>query len=91
MHYALVSEDADESLTYLQDRGFDVRVEERDLHAEYMARGEPGRASFFVPQRRYSCVDLMRAAGTVARGYAHGKTAEDAIRAARRRLSSEQA
>jgi len=78
------------SLGYFEDRGFEVRIEERDLHAEYMARGEPGRASFFVERQPYYCVDLLRDGVVVAKQYAHGVTAHDALEQAKRRFGSEQ-
>lgn len=82
--------DADDPATYLKSLGFDLRIEERDLHAEYMAAGEPGRASFFVEGRTYYCVDLLRDGGVVALRYAQGETVDDALRDARRRFRSEQ-
>ena len=89
-HDGLVSDNSDSELAYFQDRGFEVRLEERDLHAEYMASGEPGRASFFEEHRHYFCVDLLRDGGLVARHYADGVTAADALREAKRRHSTEQ-
>ena len=77
-------------MTYLKNLGFDVKIEERDLHAEYMAAGEPGRASFFVEGRTYYCVDLLRGGGIVAPRYASGETAQEALERARSRFASEE-
>ena len=75
---------------YFATRGFALEVEQRDLHAEHICRGEPGRASFFVEGRRYYCVHLLRDGQVAARGYAHGETAAASMTAARRRFGSEQ-
>jgi hypothetical protein len=56
-----------------------------------MAKGEPGRASFFVEKRRYYCVDLLSRDGRViAPRYAHPETPEDALVQAKKRYASEQ-
>jgi hypothetical protein len=85
-----VIDDADSVIAYFRDHGFDVRIEERNLHAEHIARGEPGRASFFVEHRPYHCIDLVRDGAIVAEQYAQGETIEDALIRARRRFVSEQ-
>ena len=77
-------------LAYFRQRGFDVSVEERDVHAEYMASGNPGRATFYAEGRRYYCVDLTREGSVVARHYADGESIEEALQRARQRFSSEQ-
>lgn len=83
-------DDADDSIAYFGSRGFEVTLDERDLYAELLARGEPGRASFFRQGQTYHCLSLLRDGAVVARDYAHGETREDALREARRRFSSEQ-
>ena len=84
-----MSDDGD-VLAYFEDRGFELQIVERDLHAELMARGEPGRASFFAANRSYYCVNLLRGGAIVAERYADGETIEDALTRARRRFGSEQ-
>ena len=88
--YGRVAPDAETPEEFFRSRGFDVQIEERDLHAEYMAAGQPGRASFFAPDQRYACVQLLRDGKVVVRNYAHGKTAAEALNIARRRYGSEQ-
>jgi len=85
-----VTAEADDPATYFKSLGFDLRIEQRDLHAEYMATGEPGRASFFVEGRRYYCIDLLRDGGIVAPRYSQGETVDDALGRAQRRFRSEQ-
>ena len=80
----------DDDLAYFRERGDDVRIEERDLHALHMARGEPGQASFFAEGRSYHVVDLLRSGRVVAPAYGVGETPEDALAGARRRYGSEQ-
>ena len=75
---------------YFRERGFDVALSNRDLHAEHLAQGEPGRASYFRAGQNYVCVDLLRNGVVVASNYASGETAEAALVAARRRYGSEQ-
>ena len=75
---------------YFRERGFDLIVREVDLHAQYMASGEPGRASFFQEGRRYFSIDLVRDGTVVGPDYAHGETVAEAIRRARIRFGSEQ-
>lgn len=75
---------------YFRSKGFGVAVEERDLYAEAITQGTPGRASFFKEGRRYYCVTLLRQGAVVAKDYAHGETPDDALREARRRYASEQ-
>jgi hypothetical protein len=87
---ACVSDGADSVIAYFRDRGLDVRIEQRDLHAEHLARDEAGRASFFVKNRSYHCVNLLRDGAIVAEQYAHGETADDALLRARQRFGSEQ-
>jgi hypothetical protein len=83
---------ADESPTdYFETRGLELRVEERNLHADLMAEGETGRATFYVEGQRYYCVDLCRDGATIARQYGIGETREAALDEARRRFASEQA
>jgi len=86
-----VVDDAENPRKYFRSRGFDVGVEVRDLHAEFIEMGQPGRASFFVKGRQYFCVDLMREGEIVARGYAHSETEDDALVKARSRYGIEQA
>ena len=78
-HYAPVADNPEEAVAYLQDLRFEVRIEERDLHAEHMAAGEPGRASFFVAGRTYYCIDLVRNGGVVARRYAYGESSTGSV------------
>jgi hypothetical protein len=59
-----VSGDAGD-LAYFAERGLNLRVDERDLDAEHMSKGEPGRASFYREGRSYFCVSIMRSDGTV--------------------------
>ena len=89
--YEPVVVDPEEVRNYFRDNGFDLSLEERDLHAEHVIAGEPGRASFFVEGRLYWCVALRRDGRTVARRYAHGETVEAALAEAKRRFGSEQA
>ena len=89
-HSGRVPDEPEGPEDYFRARGYEIQVEERDLHAEYMAAGEPGRASFFAENRRYYCVNLMRSGGIVASNYAHGETLDDALKEARRRYGSEQ-
>ncbi|MBK6857833.1 MAG: hypothetical protein IPG97_15120 [Microthrixaceae bacterium] len=81
----------DEDLAYFQERGYEVRFEERDLHATHMARGEPGQASFFVEGRKYHVLDLLRDGRVVAPAYGVGESLRSALARARRRYGSEQA
>ena len=83
-------DDASTVYGYFEDRGFEVRVEERDLHAELMAAGKPGQASFFAAGRSYHCVNLLRGGAVVVERYAQGETVEDALIRAMRRYGSEQ-
>ena len=87
---AVATSNAGTAAEYFADRGFDLEVEPRDLHAEHVSRGELGRASFFVEGRRYWCVHLVRDGQVVARDYANGESANSAMAAARRRFGSEQ-
>ena len=80
----------DEDLGYFHNRGYEVRFEQRDLHATHMARGEPGTASFFVEGRRYHVVDLVRGGQVIAPAYGVGETREGALARARERYGSEQ-
>lgn len=80
----------DDDLGYFRERGYDVRIEERDLHALHMARGEPGQASFFAEGRSYHVVDLLRSGRVVAPAYGVGETPQEALAGARRRYGSEQ-
>lgn len=85
-----VPDDSESTIDYFRRRGFDVRIEERDLHADHMARGEPGRAAFYADGRTYFLVDLVRDGETIAPHYADGDTVESALMAAKRRFGSEQ-
>lgn len=60
--------DVENPTKYFKDRGLDVRIEEHDLHADFMASTEPDRASLFVEGRSYLCVELLRDATIVAPG-----------------------
>jgi hypothetical protein len=64
--------------------------EERDVHAELVARGQSGAASFYAEGRSYFVVDLLRDGTVVAPRYGIAETAEEALRVARRRYGSEQ-
>jgi hypothetical protein len=86
----VVTSNAGTEAEYFAERGFALEIEQRDLHAEHVSRGDTGRASFFVEGRRYYCVHLLRDGVAVARDYAHGETADAALAAARRRFGSEQ-
>jgi hypothetical protein len=86
-----VSSALDDDLAYFRERGYEVRFEQRDLHATHMALGEPGQASFFAEGRQYHVVDLLRGGRVVAPAYGVGETREDAVGGARRRYESEQA
>lgn len=55
-----MSPETEEARAYLTHQGYEVCVETRDLHAAFMARGEPGRASFYAAGSEYYCVDLVR-------------------------------
>ena len=85
-----MTDEDDDPIRYFAVRGYEVRTEERDLHAECLARGEPGRASFYVSGRLYTCVDLLRGGAIVAKHYANGATLERALAEAKRRHGSEQ-
>jgi hypothetical protein len=80
-----VSPEPDDPVSFFAERGFVPVLSERDLHAEHLASGEPGRASFYVKGRRYFCVDLMRENVLVAARYSAGESADDALRSAMRR------
>lgn len=80
----------DDPIQYFVVRGYEVRTEERDLHAECLVRGELGRASFYVSGRLYTCVDLLRDGAIVAEHYADGASLERALAEAKRRHGSEQ-
>src|SRR3954454_3727819 len=90
MHTVRVSDESDEDLAFFRGRGYEVRFEQRDLHAEHMGRGEPGRATFFAEGHRYYCIDLLRDGRVVAPRYGYGETPEQALLSARRRYESEQ-
>ena len=75
---------------WFRKKGFDVALSQRELHAEAMAKGEPGKASFFRPNLTYVCVALLRDGQVVASDYASGETEVSALRAARRRYAGEQ-
>ena len=79
-----MTDEGQTDLDYFESRGYEVRIEERDLHAEYMARGEPGRASFFVEGQRYHCVDLLQGGHVVAHQIAHDETRSGALTRAKR-------
>ena len=79
-----MSSEADEALRYLTEQGFEVRVERRNLHAEYMSRGEPGKASFYAEGREYFCVDLVRDGAVAWPRVAIGDTEASALVNARR-------
>jgi hypothetical protein len=83
-------EGLEHDLAYLQERGYEVAIEERDLHAMHIAPGEPGQASFFVEGRRYHVVDLLRDGRVVAPAYGVGESPQAALARARRRYGSEQ-
>ena len=83
----MVPDDPDDTpIAFFRRRGIGVRIEERDLHAEHMAKGEPGRASFYVEGRNYHCVTLLREDGSVLfEDFARGETADSALLRARSR------
>jgi hypothetical protein len=83
-HVGGVSAEADDALAYLQEQGFEVRIERRDLHAVLVARGRPGQASFYAEGRDYHCVDLLREGVVVWADVAVGETEGEAIVGARR-------
>lgn len=86
----MTSDDDESPIDYFSSCGLEVRLEERDLHAEYVASGEPGRATFFVEGRSYVCVSLVSRGGAVWTDYATGESEDAALRAARRRHGTEQ-
>jgi hypothetical protein len=90
VRYGLDTVDDEGPDAYFASRGYETSVHERSLHDEFMAAGDPGRASFYVAGRSYRCVDLLRAGEVVARDYAHGASTEDAIANAMRRHRSQQ-
>jgi len=63
-----VTADVENPTKYFKDRGLDVRIEEHDFHADFMASTEPDRASLFVEGHIYFCVELLRDATIVAPG-----------------------
>lgn len=67
-----------------------MAIEELELHAEHVARGEPGKASFYVAGRRYAVVHLVRGGEVLVASYGIGESPDDALRSARRRYRSEQ-
>jgi hypothetical protein len=78
--------DADDARAFLEAQGFEIRVRPQDRHAELMARGEPGQASFYAEGREYYCVDL-RSDGAVAwSDFAVGETEDAAVVSAMRRF-----
>lgn len=86
-HAVWMPEDPDESpIEFFHARGLEVRIGEHDLHAEHVARGEPGRASFYAEGQSYFCVDLLRDDGSLFMSdFACGETVEAALDAAQRR------
>ena len=82
--------DVDDPVAYFASRGFEVSFEERDLHAELVAAGAPGRASFYREGQIYFCVSLIRDGAVVVSDYATGETEAEALIRARRRFGSEQ-
>lgn len=78
-------------LSYFTDRGFEVTIEECELHAELLDEGDPGRASSYREGQTYFCVNLLREGTLIAARYADGSTAGEALTRARRRFGSEQA
>lgn len=83
-------DDAKDPVAYFASRGYEVSFEERDLHSELMASGDPGRASFHREGQIYFCVSLLRAGVVIASNYATGETEAEALISARRRFGSEQ-
>lgn len=84
------NEQPDDPRKYFNDLGFQIRVEGRDLHAECLASGEVGRATFFVAGRTYYCVDLLRGDRVVAPSYGYGETVDTALARAKARFESDQ-
>lgn len=75
---------AAEMIEFFAGQGYGVRVEQRELHAEHLARGEVGRASFFARGVEYFCVSLERDGVVVWPDVAHGRTFDAALAAAGR-------
>lgn len=71
--------EAEEAIAYLRQQGYEVHLYQRHLHDEYMASGDPGRASFFTAGREYWCVDLVRDGATAWPRAGVGETDVDAI------------
>lgn len=71
-----------EATQYFADEGYQLKIERRELHAECLARGEPGRPSFFTPGAVYYCVSLERDGVMVWPDIAHGHTLETALASA---------
>ena len=83
-------DEVDDPVAYFESLGLEVAFEERDLHAELMASGAPGRASFCRQGQTYFCVSLLRAGVVIASNYASGESEAEALMKARRRFGSEQ-
>jgi hypothetical protein len=81
-------DDVEEAKAFLRDRGFDVRVEERDVHDEFRKHGIPFADTVSHPY----WADLVRLddPSIVFRNYGSGMSPERAILRARNRYSSEQ-
>ena len=73
-----------EVIRFFADQGYEVKIEQRNLHAEHLARGEGGRASFFAPGVEYFCVSLERDGVVVWPDVAQDRTIEAALASASR-------
>jgi hypothetical protein len=85
-----VDEGATEARAYFEERGFEIRLSESELHRASMDAGKPGQASFFKEGRLYWVADLVRGGEVVQQDYSHGETEGEALAAARRRFGREQ-
>jgi hypothetical protein len=79
--------EAEDARRSLEAEGFEVRLRRQDRHAELVARGEPGQASFFTQGREYWCLDLLRNGAVAWEELAVGETEDGALVDAWRRYT----
>ncbi len=79
-----MADEVAEAVQLLASEGYELRIEERDLHSEYMSHGQPGRASFFKVDALYYCLSLERGGSVVWKDFAQAPTRDEVILAAAR-------
>jgi hypothetical protein len=77
--------EADEARAYLEAQGYEIHLRRQDRHAELIARGELGHASFYAEGREYYCVDLLSDGAVAWSEFAVGGTEDEAVVNAMRR------